>query len=107
MGKEMEDLLKSHKSFTKERNWDSFQSPKNLCMALSVETAELMEIFTWLSERQSYSLSDDQFEAASDEIADIFLYLLRLSDVLGVDIIEASKIKMIKNIKKHPAPLKN
>jgi NTP pyrophosphatase (non-canonical NTP hydrolase) len=98
----IQKILEAHQKFTFERNFDGFQTPKNLSMALSVEVAELVEIFTWLSEKQAHSLTNDQLSAASDEIADIFIYLLRLADTLNIDLIEASNKKMIKNIKKYP-----
>ncbi len=70
-------------------------------MALSVEVAELAEIFMWLNEKQATSLKKEKLNAASEEIADIFLYLLRLSDTLGIDLIEATDEKMKKNIEKY------
>lgn len=101
MSAEIKRLLDMHKKFTKERNWDPFQTPKNLSMALSVEAAELVEIFMWLNEKQTTSLKEHQIEAASDELADIFIYLLRIADVLGIDLIAASHNKMQKNLEKY------
>lgn len=94
-------ILEDHKKFTAERNWDSFQTPRNLVMALSVEASELVEIFMWLSEKQAASLDEQRLNAASEEIADIFIYLLRVADVLGIDLINATDEKMKKNNKKH------
>lgn len=62
----IERILEAHKKFTLERNWDRFQTPKNLSMALSVEVAELVEIFMWLNEKQANSLKEDQLNAASE-----------------------------------------
>ena len=101
MTDDIQRILKEHEKFTKERDWDEFQTPKNLSMALSVEVAELVEIFTWLTERQASSLKEHQLNAASEEIADIFMYLLRLSDVLGIDLIKATDQKMKKNHEKY------
>ncbi|MDR3624943.1 MAG: nucleotide pyrophosphohydrolase [Chlamydiales bacterium] len=95
-------IQQAHKKFTQERNWDRFQSPKNLAMALSVEAAELVEVFMWLTDVQASSLDKEQLQAASEEIADIFIYLLRLSDVLEIDIISEANRKMEKNIQKYP-----
>ena len=64
------------KNFVKERDWDQFHSPKNLSMALSVEASELVEIFQWLKESD---LKKVEKEKVADEIADIFFYLLRIS----------------------------
>jgi len=98
---DIERIVEAHKKFTFERNWDRFQTPKNLSMALSVEVAELVEIFMWLNEKQATSLKEDRLNAASEEIADVFLYLLRLADTLGIDLIKATDQKMKKNIEKY------
>jgi len=97
----LKEILDCHKEFTKERDWDQFLSPKNVSMALSKETSELIEIFTWITEKQSKNLDQKTLQNVKDEIADVFLYLIRLSDLLDIDIIQASKDKMVKNIEKH------
>lgn len=89
--------------YAAERDWDQFHSPKNLSMALSVEAAELVECFQWLTEEQSMNLSPLQLSAVADEIADIQIYLARLADKLGVDIFEAVRQKTRKNEAKYPA----
>ena len=94
-------ILEAHKKFTLERNFDRFQTPKNLSMALSVEVAELVEIFIWMSEQQSLNLSEEKLNAAADEVADVFIYLLRLADKLGIDLIKAADQKLKKNIEKY------
>lgn len=99
---EISSILEDHKRFTKERNWDDFQTPRNLAMALSVEVSELVEIFMWLNEEKASNLSSTQKMDASEEIADVFLYLLRLSDVLKIDLLKCTYDKMAKNIAKHP-----
>lgn len=99
---EIQRIIEMHRKFIQERNWDGFQTPKNLAMALSVEAAELVEIFMWLTEKQSTSLKEQQLDAACDEIADIFIYLLRIADVLGIDVIKATDQKMKKNLEKYP-----
>lgn len=71
-------------------------------MAPAFEAAELAEIFMWLSEEKSKSLQDDQYQAASDEITDVFLCLLRIADELGVDLVKATDAKMEKNPLKYP-----
>ena len=91
------------RAFAEERDWDQFHSPKNLSMALMVEAAELMEHFQWLTEAQSAGLSPDNKQAVSEELADILLYLVRLSDKLGVDLREAALNKLEKNAVKYPA----
>lgn len=99
---EIQKILELHKQFTHERNWDPFQTPKNLAMALSVEVAELVEIFTWLTEKQSLCLNHKLLNQSSDELADIFIYLIRIADSLGIDLIKACKEKIKKNDKKYP-----
>jgi NTP pyrophosphatase (non-canonical NTP hydrolase) len=89
--------------FADARDWDQFHTPKNLSMALMVEVAELMEHFQWLTEAQSCSLDADKKAAATDELADILLYLVRLSDKMGVDLLEAALRKLEKNALKYPA----
>ena len=91
------------RAFAEARDWDQFHSPKNLSMALMVEVAELMEHFQWLTEQQSVSLSPDIKDAVAEELADILLYLVRLSDKLEVDLKEAALHKLEKNAAKYPA----
>ena len=91
------------RAFAKARDWDQFHSPKNLSMALMVEVAELMEHFQWLTEQQSVNLSPDIKDAVAEELADILLYLVRLSDKLGVDLKQAALHKLEKNAAKYPA----
>lgn len=96
------ELAHHLRKFASERDWEQFHSPKNLAMALSVETSELVEHFQWLTEEQSSSLSSEDLEAVGDEIADIQIYLVRLSDQLGVDIGKAVDKKLAINADKYP-----
>lgn len=91
------------RAFADARDWDQFHSPKNLSMALMVEVAELMEHFQWLTEAQSGDLPTQNKAAVAEELADILLYLVRLSDKLGVDLREAALHKLEKNAAKYPA----
>lgn len=91
------------RAFAEARDWDQFHSPKNLSMALMVETAELMEHFQWLTEAQSAELLPDGLHAVGEELADILLYLVRLSDKLGINLREAALLKLEKNALKYPA----
>jgi NTP pyrophosphatase (non-canonical NTP hydrolase) len=90
------------RQFASARDWEQFHSPKNLAMALAVEAAELVEKFQWLTEQQSRSLPPDMLRAAREEIADVLIYLIRISDQLGIDPIAAAEEKMIANEKKYP-----
>src|SRR5688572_10211879 len=97
------DQLAQHLcQFAQERDWDQFHSPKNLAMALTVEAAELQELFQWLTEEQSKRPAPETLEAVKDEHADVFLYTLRMAQVLGVDLLEAAEAKMVKNVRKYP-----
>jgi NTP pyrophosphatase (non-canonical NTP hydrolase) len=91
------------RTFADERDWDQFHSPKNLSMALMVEVAELMEHFQWLTEAQSRELDAKQKTAVAEELADILLYLVRLSDKLNINLMEAATNKLAKNALKYPA----
>lgn len=100
---DIDKLINQLKRFAEERDWTQFHSPKNLAMALSVEAAELLEQFQWLSEAQSGTLDQDKRRQVEEELADVFLYLLRLSDVLEVDLVNAAHSKLQKNGEKYPA----
>ena len=99
---ELQNLREQLRAFAAARDWDQFHSPKNLAMALAAEAGELLEIFQWLTEEQSRSLPEDAHAAASEEVADVFLYLLRLSDRLGIDPVDAARRKLVANEKKYP-----
>jgi NTP pyrophosphatase (non-canonical NTP hydrolase) len=90
-------------AFASARDWGQFHSPKNLAMALSVEAAELLEEFQWLTEEQSKTLDDARRERVRLELADVFIYLLRIADVLGVDLMKAADDKIALNERKYPA----
>jgi NTP pyrophosphatase (non-canonical NTP hydrolase) len=100
---ELENLRAQLSEFAAARDWEQFHSPKNLAMALSVEASELLEIFQWVTEAQSRSLTPEAKAEASDEIADVLLYLIRLGDQLGIDPVAAAQRKMVKNAQKYPA----
>ncbi len=99
----MDDLVKALRKFREERDWEQFHSPKNLSMALMVECAELVEHFQWLTQEKSRQLSDETKRAVEEEIGDIFIYLLNLSDKLGLDCLQAARKKLSINQEKYPA----
>lgn len=100
---ELEELRVRISNFAKERDWDQFHSPKNLAMALIVEAGELLEHFQWLKQSESFELSPDKLEAVAEELADILVYLVRIADQLGVDLISATHKKIEANESKYPA----
>ncbi|QOW22738.1 MULTISPECIES: nucleotide pyrophosphohydrolase [Lysobacteraceae] len=105
MTQDIETLRNALREFAEARDWKQFHSPKNLAMALSVEAAELLEHFQWLTDEQSRSLSSKKHEQVSDEIADVFIYVLQLADKLSVDPVAAAWRKMKKNGEKYPVDL--
>lgn len=104
MATELQALTQALRDFAQARDWEQFHSPKNLAAALSVEAAELLEHFQWLTEAQSRALPADKRAEIGTEIADVLLYLLQLADKLGIDPVEAAKHKMLANAVKYPAP---
>ena len=103
----MEELKNKLREFAKERNWDQFHSPKNLVMALNGEMGELTEIFQWLDTENSKlkNLSEKDITRCKEEIADVFLYLIRLADKLEIDLITVANNKIDLNSKKYPVSL--
>ena len=102
MATELNSLIESLRQFSRDRDWEQFHSPKNLACALSVEAAELLEKFQWLSGEQSRALSAETRAEAGEEIADVFLYLLQLSDKLEIDLIGSARRKLLLNAEKYP-----
>ncbi len=99
----MKELAQTLKDFAEARDWDQFHSPKNLAMALSVEAAEIVEHFQWLTEEESFNLPPDKIDKIKEEIGDVLIYLVRLSDKLGIDPLQAAKEKNYINETKYPA----
>lgn len=102
---EIQQLTLSIREFVDERDWEQFHSPKNLAMAISVEVAELVEIFQWMTELQSQNLNQKQKQAVEEEVADVMTYLIRLSDRLDIDLVRAVERKLVISRKKYPAEL--
>ncbi|MEC4684861.1 MAG: nucleotide pyrophosphohydrolase [Nitrospirota bacterium] len=104
---DIKEIQKRLRDFAEERNWEQFHSPKNLTMALCAEAAELLELFQWLTEEQSREIADSEGDMARvrEEVADVFIYLARLADKLGIDIEEEVFKKMALNEKKYPVEL--
>lgn len=96
------DLRAALREFARVRDWDRFHTPRNLAAALSVEAAELLEQFQWLTDAESEQLDASAREAVEHELADVLLYLVRLADRLDVDLLEAARRKMALNVLKYP-----
>ena len=101
----LDGLTGELRRFADERDWDQFHTPKNLVMALVGEVGELIEHFQWLTPEESREVTADTAGAArvAEELADVFIYLVRLSDVLGVDLLDAARAKLQANARRYPA----
>lgn len=102
MSNELNDIKKRLRKFAAERDWDQFHSPKNFSMAMIVECAELVEHFQWLTDEQSKQLAAETLDEVSLEMADILIYLIRLADVLEVDLLKTVNRKIALNAEKYP-----
>ncbi len=96
------ELRDAMRRFAAERDWDRFHTPKNLAMALSGEAGELIEHFQWLTAEESASLPAPVRDEVALELADVLLYLVRLGDVLGIDLAEAARRKIAINAQRYP-----
>ena len=99
------DSLKTRlRDFAEARDWLQFHDPKNLAMAIASEAGELLAEFRWLSSEQSKAefLSDEKIELISMEMADVLIFLIRLSDVLQVDLVEVATTKLDRNETRFP-----
>ena len=101
------DLEKIHQeieTMVLDRDWDQFHTIKNLSMALNVESSELMEIFQWMNESQSNQAKDNPLlkSQIEDEVADVFVYLLRIVNKMEIDLEGATLRKIKKNCEKYP-----
>lgn len=103
MNNDLQTLTQALRDFAQARDWEQFHSPKNLASALSVEAAELLEHFQWLTEEQSRHLSAPKTAEVAAEAADVLLYLLQLCDKLNIDLMAAARAKLIVNAEKYPA----
>ena len=101
---DVQALQRALQRFADARDWEQFHAPKNLAAALSVEAAELLEIFQWLDEAQSRAVVPGHplHDRVAEEIADVQIYLLRLADKVGVDIDAAVRHKITRNEEKYP-----
>jgi NTP pyrophosphatase (non-canonical NTP hydrolase) len=99
----LDDLNAALLQFARERDWEQFHSPKNLSMALAGEAGELIEHFQWLSEEQSAALDADKRATVALEMADILIYLVRLSERLDIDLIDSAYRKIALNRTRYPA----
>lgn len=98
----LQELRNTLRQFAADRDWDQFHSPKNLAIALNVEAAELLEHFQWVSDVESARIPPTTRAKVREELADVFLYLIRLADKLDVDLAVAAAEKIQINAAKYP-----
>jgi NTP pyrophosphatase (non-canonical NTP hydrolase) len=98
----MQELTEKIRGFARNRDWEQFHSPKNLAMALSVEVAEVVEHFQWLTQEESSRLDPAKLREIREEIGDVMIYLVRLADCLGIDPLQAADEKIRINERKYP-----
>ena len=101
----LDGLTAALRRFADDRDWGQYHTPKNLVMALVGEVGELVEHFQWLTPEQSLQVMSDATGArrVADELADVLIYLVRLADVLGVDLLDATRTKVEANARRYPA----
>jgi NTP pyrophosphatase (non-canonical NTP hydrolase) len=95
-------LTRDVRAFAAERSWEPFHTPKNLAMALAVEAAELMEHFQWLTADESAMRPPDARREIGHEMADVLIYLVRMADELGIDLVAAARDKLALNAGRYP-----
>lgn len=102
---EIAELTAAIREFSRERDWEQFQDPKSLVLALVGEVGELAELFQWVPAEEAASSVDDpsRRERVAEELADVQLYLVRLADVLGIDLAEAARSKLESGRRRFPA----
>lgn len=95
---QLEDLRTRLTEFSAERDWDQFHNPKDLAVSVSIEAAELLELFQWLP--SDHPLDEDMKASIESEVADVFLYLLILCEKCDINLIEVANLKMDHNEKR-------
>ncbi|MET8151814.1 nucleotide pyrophosphohydrolase [Actinoplanes sp. NPDC049668] len=105
-GDSLRDLGDLLRSFAQARDWEKYHTPKNLAMALAGETGELVACFQWMTATESVHAMQDPVNATDieSEMADVLQYLIRLADVLNIDLAEAVRKKVQLNEKRFPPP---
>lgn len=99
----IQDIKDKVAKFVKDRDWNEAHSPKNLAMSIAIESAELMEIFQWMSIEEARDIgSSEEFIHLKEELSDVIIYCLSLANQLDIDVSAAIEDKIEKNGKKYP-----
>ena len=105
----VDGLRASIAEFARDREWDQFHTPKNLAMALAAEAGEVLAELQWLTDDQIHErlrTNDDNLrERIADELGDVLIYLIRLADVTGIDLVRAAEVKLVRNADRYPVEL--
>jgi NTP pyrophosphatase (non-canonical NTP hydrolase) len=99
----MKDLIDRLRKFKKDRDWDKFHTPRNLAISIVLESTEVLEKFQW---KLDETVTDKDREELKEELSDVLIYTLNLSDRLGIDLIKEANKKIDKNALKYPIPQK-
>jgi dCTP diphosphatase len=101
----LDDLARELRDFAAQRDWEQFHTPKNLAISLAVEVGELLEHVQWGTDEEIAARvrSEEGRAAISEELADVLIYLIRLADLLDVDLLGAASAKIAANAERYPA----
>lgn len=104
VNKKLQNIIAKIQKFRDDRDWMQFHNPKDLALALSIESSELNELFLWKNKKEveEFVKNKKNIEEISDELADVFTFALELAENLGIDIEKSVEKKLIKNNKKYP-----
>lgn len=97
----MQDTIERIRKFRDDRDWKQFHDPKNLAVSISIEAAELLELFQWKTAEEAKLFAIENKERLSEEVADVAIYLVELADITGIDLAKAIENKLEKNEKKY------
>ncbi len=103
MSQDFDSIRRRVLGFRDEREWRQFHDPKNLADAVSIEAAELLEIFLWSNPRESTDIARKELDRVREEVADIGIFLVYLCEEVGIDLLEAIDAKLRTNELKYPA----
>ena len=98
----MQETIARIRKFRDDRDWKQFHDPKNLAVSISIEAAELLELFQWMTGEQASRYAAENKEVVSDEMADVAIYRIELADITGIDLAKAIDAKLEKNATKYP-----
>ena len=99
---DLDEVCDFLRKFAADRDWEQYHTPKNLAMALTAEAGELLEVFQWLTPEESSALTKAQRRAVADELADVLQYVVRLADLVGVELTDELWRKLRENEERFP-----